>query len=93
MYEMLDMGGSSNVIYSVNQFIGNACKCLLLPSTKNASQSFFWSFNESGFIDILDRSAPEIVTGAPLNKIFTSPQKILFLWIYLIWIFHADGTT
>lgn len=54
MYEMLDMGGSSNVIYSVNQFIGNACKCLLLPSTKNASQSFFWSFNESGFIDILD---------------------------------------
>ena len=51
MYEMLDMGGSSNVIYSVNQFIGNACKCLLLPSTKNASQSFFWSFNESGFID------------------------------------------
>lgn len=43
--------GLLQCIYSVNQFIGNPCKCLFLPSTKCSSQSIFCSFNESGFTD------------------------------------------
>lgn len=47
MHEMLEMRGSSNVIFSVNQFI----ECLFPPCTKCSSQSVLCSFSEGGFMD------------------------------------------